>query len=282
VTGAGGEAPSLRVERTGPGGVVARVVLARPERRNALDAATIAALGEVFAALRSEGPASLRAVVLAGDGRTFCAGADIAWMRAAMALAPDENVEDALKLAGLLESIDSCPVPVVVRVQGAALGGGSGLCAVADVVVAEAGAKLGFPEVRLGLVGATIAPFVVRRIGEGATRALFVTGERIDAVEALRLGIVHRVAEGEAALDAEVEAVVDAILAGGPEAVRVAKALARELAAAEGAATGRTGGLGVWTARVLAARRSSTEAAEGLAAFEQRRRPSWAPPEDGS
>jgi methylglutaconyl-CoA hydratase len=203
-------------------------------------------------------------------------------MRAAMTLAPDENVEDALRLAGLLDAIDTCPVPVVVRVQGAALGGGSGLCAVADVVVAEAGAKCGFPEVRLGLVGATIAPFVVRRIGEGATRALFVTGERIDAAEALRLGLVHRVAEGEAALDAAVDEVVDAILAGGPEAVRVAKALARELAAAEGAATGRAGGLGVWTARVLAARRSSAEAAEGLAAFEQRRRPSWAPPEDGS
>ena len=280
---AGGEAPApLRVERTGPGGVVARVALARPERRNALDASTIAALSRVFASLRSEGPSSLRAVVLAGDGPAFCAGADIAWMRSAMALSPDQNIEDALQLAGLLDAMDACPVPVVVRVQGAALGGGSGLCAVADVVVAEAGAKLGFPEVRLGLVGATIAPFVARRIGEGATRALFVTGDRIDAGTALRLGLVHRVADGEAALDAEVEAVVDAILAGGPEAVRVAKALAHELATADGSTAGPAGGLGAWTASVLAARRSSAEAAEGLAAFEQRRRPSWAPPEDGS
>jgi methylglutaconyl-CoA hydratase len=284
VSDAGGEATApLRVERTGGGGVVARVVLARPERRNALDAATIAALGRVFASLRSDGPSSLRAVVLAGDGPAFCAGADITWMRAAMALSPDENVEDALRLAGLLDAIDACPVPVVVRVQGAALGGGSGLCAVADVVVAEAGARLGFPEVRLGLVGATIAPFVVRRIGEGATRALFVTGERIDAATALRLGLVHRVAEGEAALDAEVEAVVDAILSGGPEAVRVAKALARELGAiGRGSTEEPAKGLGAWTASVLAARRSSAEAAEGLTAFEQRRRPSWAPAEDGS
>ncbi len=271
----------LRVERSGPGCVIARIVLARPERRNALDASTIAALGEVFRTLRDEPAADLRAIVLAGEGRAFCAGADIAWMRAAMELSPAENVEDALGLADTLAAIDACPVPVIVRAQGAALGGGAGLCAVADVVVAEAALRLGFPEVRLGLVGATIAPFVVRRIGEGATRALFATGERIDATEGRRIGLVHRIAEGEAALDAVVDDVVADVLAGGPEAVRAAKALTREVASAMRAGTSPAK-LAPWTARQLAERRASAEAAEGLAAFEQRRRPSWAPSGDGS
>ncbi len=270
-------AAPLRIERTGPDGAVARVVLARPERRNALDARSIAALGEAFWSLADEPASSLRVVVLAGEGRAFCAGADIAWMRAAMTLSAEENVEDALGLADTLAAIDRCPVPVVVRVQGAALGGGAGLCAVGDVVVAEAGARFGFPEVRLGLVGATIAPFVVRRIGEGATRALYVTGERIDAAEARRIGLVHHVADGEAALDATVDRVVADILAGGPEAVRAAKALAREVAAAAGGGQEAMLRLSMRTAEVLAARRASAEAAEGLAAFEGRRRPSWAP-----
>lgn len=280
----GPEAPSgspspVRVERTGPDGVVARVVLARPARRNALDAASIAALGQAFWSLADEAPAFLRAVVLAGDGPAFCAGADIAWMRAAMALSAEENIEDALGLADTLAAIDACPVPVVVRVQGAALGGGAGLCAVGDVVVAEAGTRFGFPEVRLGLIGATIAPFVVRRISEGATRALFATGERIDAAEARRIGLVHHVADGEAALDAVVDRVVGDILAGGPEAVRAAKALAREVAAAAGGGQEAMHRLGLRTAEMLAARRASAEAAEGLAAFEERRRPAWAPPD---
>lgn len=270
----------LRIERTGPEGAVARVVLTRPDRRNALDAAAIAALGDAFRSLAHEPPGDLRVVVLAGEGRAFCAGADIAWMRAAMALSPEENVEDALGLADTLATIDACPVPVVVRVQGAALGGGAGLCAVADIVVAEAGARLGFPEVRLGLIPATIAPFVARRIGEGATRALFATGERIDAAEARRIGLVHRVADGESALDAALDAVVADILAGGPEAVRAAKSLGRDVAAAIRA--GRTEDLPVRTARLLAERRASAEAVEGLAAFDQRRRPAWAPPEDGA
>ena len=270
----------LRIERTGPDGVVARVVLARPERRNALDAGLIAALGETFWSLADEPASSLRVVVLAGEGRAFCAGGDIAWMRAAMALSPEENVEDALGLADTLAAIDACPVPVVVRAQGAALGGGAGLCAVADVVVSEAATRFGFPEVRLGLVGATIAPFVVRRIGEGATRALFATGERIDAAEARRIGLVHHVADGEAALDAAVDGVVGDILAGGPEAVRAAKALAREVATAVGGGQEAMLRLGMRTAELLAVRRASAEAAEGLAAFDQRRRPSWAPPED--
>lgn len=273
----------IRVERVGPDGAIARVSIARPASRNALDAEAIEALGAAFRGFADEPPSRLRAVVLAGDGRAFCAGADVAWMRAAMTMSRQENEADARRLADTLAAIDACPVPVVARVQGAALGGGAGLCAVADVVLAEAGARFGFPEVRLGLVPATIAPFVVRRIGEGQARALFATGQRIDADEARRIGLVHRVAAGEAALDAAVDEVVAAILAGGPEAVRVAKSLVRAVAGGAGAGAGTdtpddpADNVAGMTARLLAERRASAEAAEGLAAFEQRRRPAWEP-----
>ena len=266
----------VRIERDGSGGVVVRVTLARPSTRNALDADTIEALHAAFRDLAAAAPGRLRAVVLAGDGPAFCAGADRAWMRAALALSLEENEADASRLAAMLAAIDACPVPVVARVQGAALGGGAGLCAVADVVVAEATTRFGFPEVRLGLVPATIAPYVVRRIGEGAARALFVTGERIDAHEARRIGLVHRVAEGEAALDGAVDEVLAAILAGGPEAVRAAKSLVREVA-------GRPvedPGLAAETAGLLAERRASAEAREGLAAVDERRPAAWMPPDD--
>lgn len=282
---------SVRIERSGPGGAVARVTLARPATRNALDAEAIEALAAAFLAFAGEPADRLRAVVLAGEGPAFCAGADVAWMRAALGMSRDENEADALGLAGMLAAIDACPVPVIARVQGAALGGGAGLCAVADVIVAEAGAKLGFPEARLGLIPATIAPFVVRRIGEGQARALFATGQRIDGREAHRIGLVHRVTEGEAALDAAVDEIIAAILAGGPEAVRAAKALVREVAARQGRA-GQTeagaagnedlaaGDLAAMTARVLAERRASEEAREGLAAFVERRPAAWVPPRD--
>ena len=270
----------LRLERIGPRGVVARIVLARPGRRNALDARLIVALGQAFRGFAGEPPSTLRAVVLAGDGPAFCAGADIAWLRAAVRLSPADNVKDALLLGDALTAIETCPVPVVIRAHGAALGGGAGLCSVADVVIAEAATQLGFPEVRLGLIGATIAPFVVRRIGEGVTRALFTTGERIDATEARRIGLVHRVVDGDAALDAAVDAVVAAILEGGPEAVRAAKALAQSVAG-EGPAGAFGTDLATRMATLLAERRASAEAAEGLAAFDERRLPSWVPREDG-
>lgn len=271
-----GVSPPLRVERTGPGGAVARITLARPEHRNALDAELGEALRAAFASLAGEAPASLRAVVLGGDGPTFCAGADVAWMRATAALPLEENIADASRLAGMLATIDACPVPLVVRVQGAALGGGAGLCAVGDVVIADAGARFGFPEVRLGLVPATIAPFVVRRIGEGAARSLFTTGDRFDAAEARRLGLVHRVVEGDGVLDLAVDEAVAAILHGGPEAVREAKALARSIARSGGDAVAADA-VAEHTSRVLAGRRASAEAAEGLDAFAERRRPAWAP-----
>ena len=255
----------------GAGGVVARVTLARPDVHNAFDATVIAELRKVFAALAREEPVALRAVVLAGDGPSFCAGADIAWMRAAMALDVEGNEQDAMAMADMFEAIDVCPVPVVARVQGAALGGGMGLCAVADVVIAESGARFGFTETRLGILPAVIAPFVVAKIGETQARALFPGGRRFDAVRAQRIGLVHEIVEGEAALDAAVDAALADVLAAGPTAARGAKAVIREI-------RGLGHGSAKWhTARVIARQRVSAEAREGFAAFEEKRRPGWAP-----
>lgn len=266
---------ALRVERTGPRGTVARVVLARPEIRNAFDAELVGALRSTFGSLAREAPSELRAVVLAADGPAFSAGADLRGMLAAAELDLEANEQDALAMAEMFEAIDACPVPVVARVHGAALGGGVGLCAVADVVVAESGARFGFSEVRLGLLPSVIAPFVVAKIGASEARALFVTGRRFDALRAQRIGLVHEVVEGEAALDATVGAVVDDILAGGPTAVRAAKAIVREV-------HGLSYGSARWhTARVLARQRASAEAQEGIRAFLERRHPSWSPEEGG-
>src|SRR5437868_3552703 len=176
---------TLRIGRDGP---LLRVTLARPERRNAFDAALIGELTEAFADV-----ADARVVVLAGEGPSFCAGADVEWQRAAIDLSYDENVADALRLYRMLEAIDSCPAPVVARVQGYALGGGSGLVACADVALAAEDAVFGFSEVKLGIIPAVISPFVLARIG-AAARRYFLTGERFDAPTALRIGLVHGVA----------------------------------------------------------------------------------------
>jgi methylglutaconyl-CoA hydratase len=243
---------ALRIGREGP---VLRVTMAKPERRNAFDAPLIAELTAAFADV-----GDAQAVVLAGDGPSFCAGADVEWQRSSVDLSYEENVEDAMRLYGMLQAIDECPAPVVARVQGYALGGGSGLVACADVVVAGEDAVFGFSEVRLGIVPAVISPFVLRRIGPGPARRLFLTGERFDAATALRIGLVHEVAP---ALDAAVEAVVADLLAGGPEAVRTAKRLVRERPE------------GIDTAQIAAERRTSAEGQDGLRAFLEKRAPAW-------
>jgi methylglutaconyl-CoA hydratase len=265
---------ALRVERTGPNGAIARVTLARPERRNAFDASLIAELRAAFAALERDSPTELRAVVLAGQGETFCAGADIDWMRAAMALDVEGNEQDAMAMAEMFEAIDTCPVPVIARVQGAALGGGMGLCAVSDLVIAESGARFGFTETRLGILPAVISPFVIAKIGESHARALFPGGKRFDALRAQRIGLVHEVVEGEPALDLAVDAAIADVLAAGPTAVRAAKAIVREV-------RGLGHGSSKWhTARVIARQRTSPEAQEGFAAFNEKRPPGWQPDED--
>jgi methylglutaconyl-CoA hydratase len=266
---------ALRLERTGPNGGVARVTLTRPAVRNAFDASLIADLRATFGALERDSPTELRAVVLAGEGETFSAGADINWMRAAMALDVEGNEQDAMAMADMFEAIDTCAVPVIARVQGAALGGGMGLCAVSDLVIAESGARFGFTETRLGILPAVISPFVIAKIGESHARSLFPGGRRFDALRAQRIGLVHEVVEGEAALDAAVDAAIADILASGPTAVRAAKAIVREV-------RGLGHGSSKWhTARVIARQRTSPEAQEGFAAFIEKRRPGWDPGTDG-
>jgi methylglutaconyl-CoA hydratase len=256
----------LRVERQG---AVARVTLARPEVRNAFNAELIAALREAFERLSVEAPETLRAVVLAGEGKAFCAGADIEWQRAAKSLSMEENEADAGRLQEMLAAIDECPVPVVAAVHGAALGGGMALCCVADVTLATADTIFGFTETKLGLIPAVISPFVLPRIGEGPARALFLSGERFGSERALGIGLLSEVVPDEPALHARVEAILEEVLSSGPEAARNAKAMIREQRGlSRGDARERTV---LWAAR----QRVSPEGQEGLGAFLEKRPPSW-------
>ncbi len=259
----------LRVERSGPRGTVARVTLARPEVRNAFNAELIASLHETFDRLSEEPPESLRVVVLAGEGRSFSAGADIGWQRAAMALTLDENEADAGRLHDMMAAIDRCAVPVVARVHGAALGGGMGLCSVSDVVLATADTVFGFTETKLGILPAVIAPFVVPRIGEANARALFPTGERFDARRALAIGLVHEVLPDAAALDGRVDEVIAELLSAGPTAARTAKRVIRELRGLDPAAARKL------VVGIAARQRVSPEGQEGLSAFLDRRPAAW-------
>lgn len=243
---------ALHVERDGS---VLRITLARPNRRNAFDAQLI---GELSQAFIDVGRAS--AVVLAGEGASFCAGADIEWMRASVGLSLDENVADANAMRQMFETIDRCPAPVVARVQGHALGGGAGLVAAADIAIADPATLFAFSEVKLGIIPAVISPFALAKIGAGAARRYFVTGERFDADTALRIGLVSEVAEQ---LDVAIERVVAELLSAGPHAARWAKRLVRERPD------------GSETARWIAERRASDEGQEGLQAFLEKRKPRW-------
>src|SRR5437868_11619047 len=227
-------------------GQVLRVTLARPERRNAFDAELISELTEAFADV-----GDARAVILAGEGESFCAGADIEWQRSAIDLSFEENVEDAMRLYRMCEAIDRCEAPVIARVQGYALGGGSGLVACADIAIAAPDAVFGFSEVKLGIIPAVISPFVLPKIG-GHARHYFLTGERFDAEAALRIGLVDEVA---ADLDAAVDQVVAELSTAGPQAVREAKRLVRERPE------------GHETTQIAARLRAGEEGQEGLRAF---------------
>ncbi len=242
-------AEHLRLERDGP---ILRVTLARPERHNAFDAALIAELAEAFADV-----GDARVVVLAGEGRSFCAGADVEWQRSSIDLTFEENVEDALRLYRMLAAVDECPAPVVARVHGYALGGGSGLTAAVDVAIAAEDAVFAFSEVKLGIIPAVISPFVLRRIGSAQARRYVLTGERFTAETALRIGLVHEVAESP---DEAIEHVVAELLTAGPAAVRAAKELVR--------APIQTGDE---LADLAARMRTNEEGQEGLRAFLDKR-----------
>lgn len=262
--------PLFSVTHDGP---VATVTLQRPEVHNAFNDALIDGLSAAFDAL--EGAAGVRVVVLAGSGRSFCAGADLQWMRSMASYGEAENVRDARRMAGLFDRIDRFAKPVVGRIHGAAIGGGTGLVAACDISIAAARARFAFSEVRLGMAPAVISPFLIARIGASAARELFLTGARFDAHRALAIGLVNRVEPDEAALDAAVTETVQALLLGAPQAQAACKQLAR----AVGELTREDAF--EHTASLIARLRAAPEGQEGMNAFLEGRKPAWHPGDGG-
>jgi len=256
----------LRVERTHRG-FVARIVLSRPDVRNAFDDVLVRELQRAVRALSADD--SVRVVELSGEGRAFCAGADLNWMKRMAGFTLEENRRDAAELADLFRLLDECPKPVVGRIHGAALGGGVGLVAICDVAVAAEETLFGTTEVRLGIIPAVISPYVVRKIGESHAREWFLTGSRHDAHEARRIGLVHIVA-AENSLASVTEGVLDSLLLGGPQALAEAKRLAQIV----GHLPQRE--QQTLTVQRIAERRASAEGREGVTAFLEKRKPAWA------
>jgi methylglutaconyl-CoA hydratase len=242
-------------------GAVTRITLNRPEVRNAFNDELIARLTETFQSLSGE----TRAVVLSGEGKAFCAGGDLEWMRKAAAYSEEENYQDALKLAGLFKAVAYCPAVVICRVHGAAFGGGCGLVAASDIAVSADDCRFSFSEVKLGLLPGTISPYVIPKIGAGHARALFASGELFGAEKAVRIGLIHDAAPADQ-LDALVEEKVASVLLAGPQAAAASKRLVLDapLSIEE-------------SARRLAQARAGDEGREGVAAFLEKRKPSWAP-----
>jgi methylglutaconyl-CoA hydratase len=258
-----GSMPSILVNRDGP---IVRLTLNRPDVRNAFDEEVVRSL--TAHATEAADDRSIRAVVLAGEGKAFCAGADLAWMSKAIAYSHVENLADAEDLARMIERLDTLPMPLIGRVHGAVLGGGVGLTAVCDIVIAAEDAVFGLSEVRLGILPAVVSPYVVRKIGISAARELFVTGARFGAVRAREIGLVHEIVS-EDELDEAVARRVREILTAGPRAVAAAKALIRQVA---GANPSDVIGL---TTNSIAAQRISPEGQEGMRAFLEKRKPKW-------
>jgi len=246
---------------------VATITLNRPQLRNAFNETAIADLAMAFDEASQD--ADVRAIVLAANGPAFCAGADLHWMKKMAAYTPAENEADALRLADMLRTIYFSPKPVVAKVQGDCYAGGMGLVAACDIVVAADGVDFCLSEVKLGLIPATISPYVIKAMGEQAARRYFLTAERFDAQEARRLGLAHEVVAPDQ-LDASVAAIVKALVANSPNAVREAKKLVRDIA---GVPVDDV--LLADTAGRIAAIRASEEGREGVASFLEKRKPSW-------
>jgi len=240
--------------------------MARPDVHNAFNEHLIAQLRAAFEGLRDDD--GVRVTVLAGEGNSFSAGADLDWMRRAANFSEEENLRDAATAAALWRAVAECPKPVVSRVHGNAFGGGAGLVAASDIAIAADSAMFGFTEVRLGLVPATVAPHVLEKIGPGHALPLFLTGERFDAQRALMMGLVHQVVPS-VDLDVAVGSVVDQLLSGGPEALRACKELVRQVA------PDRSVYIDDYTAAMIAIARASEEGREGVAAFLEKRKPDW-------
>jgi methylglutaconyl-CoA hydratase len=246
---------------------VLRITLNRPTVRNAFDEEVIAAM---TSAAKAATDPSVRAVVLAGAGQSFCAGADLAWMTKAIAYTREENRRDAEDLARMLELLDTLPVPLNARVHGAALGGGAGLVAVSDIAIAADDTVFGFTETKLGIIPAVISPYVLAKIGSSAARELFLTGRRFTAKRARRIGLVHRTV-ARSKLDETVDEYLEEVLTSGPRAVSAAKELLREIRGRRSEDV-----IGLTTTRI-AEQRVSDEGQEGMRAFLEKRKPGWTP-----
>ncbi len=254
---------TVRVETAGP---VGRVVFCRPEVHNAFNAQVIDEMTFAFKRLKTD--QDIRVVILTGDGKSFCAGADLNWMRSVKDAAYEDNLDEARRLADLFHLIYSFPKPVIGRINGAAIGGGTGFVAVTDIAVAAQSAIFSFSEVKIGVVPACISPYVIKRVGEGRAREFFLTGERMDAERALTAGLVNRAVPDDL-LDATVNGIVNQLLSSGPEAIKVCKDLLQNVPQQE------VDEFKEYTARVIADLRQSPEGQEGMDAFLNKRKPNW-------
>ena len=246
---------------------LATVALNRPDVRNAFNEDVIAELTQAFTQLGQQ--ADVRCIVLAANGSAFCAGADLNWMRRIAGYSHAENVADAAQLAEMLRVIQTCPKPTVARIQGDVYAGGMGLVAACDVAVSVDTAHFCLSEVKLGLIPATISPYVIRAMGTRAAHRYFLTAERFNAAEALRIGFVHEVVAAEA-LDAKVTQITSALLAASPNAVTTCKRLVRDVAGQEISLE-----LVAMTVQAIADSRTSLHGREGVQAFLEKRKPSW-------
>lgn len=247
-------------------GPVARVRFCRPEIHNAFNDTLIYEMTDMFTALKED--KKLRVIVLTGEGKSFCAGADLNWMRKVKDYSYEKNLEEALALAKLFYLIYTMPLPVIGRINGAAIGGGTGFVAVCDIAIAAESAKFSFSEVKIGVVPACIGPYVIRKIGEGKAREFFISGERLSAAEAYRIGLVNRYYPDNQ-LDAEVAKLVETILSSGPEAVKMAKELIADVPLM------KPEEFKSYTAEMIAKLRKSDEGQEGMDAFLNKRKPKW-------
>lgn len=261
-----GEFVNVHVRRTA-GGEIATVTLNRPELHNAFNAAMIQELQNAFSHFGKTSP--VRAVILKGEGKSFCAGADLNWMKAMVNYTFQQNVDDAHALAAMLKTIHDCPKPVIARVHGAAFGGGVGLIAACDMAFAVESAAICLSETKLGLLPAVISPFVLKKIGAANAHRYFLTAEKFTAAEGQRIGLISEVVFEEAALDEKIDKVVQALCANGPEAVSQSKVLIEQVCHFE------------WeravdiTTKMIADRRISKEGQEGMLAFLEKRQPAW-------
>ncbi len=242
------------------------ITFTRPEIHNAFNSTMIEELYELFENIHKD--KKLRVVVITGEGKSFCAGADLNWMRAVKDYSFEKNFSESMKLAEVFHLIYTCPKPVIGRINGAAIGGGTGFVAVTDIAIASSKAIFSFSEVKIGVVPACISPYVVKRVGEGRAREFFLTGERMKAGKALNAGLVNQVVEPEN-LDDAVDAMIKQIVSSGPEAIKCCKTLLGTIAEQN------MQDAKVYTARVIADLRKSGEGQEGMDAFLNKRKPNW-------